>query len=117
MPTLERRLSAMDAANIAVQVLSLSAPNLYRIPQPLRTALAITVNDEFAELAAKSDHRLLWFASLPLPDVPAALSELHRVRSLGAMKGVILCSTIDRRTLDHPDFAPLLEELSPSRLP
>lgn len=115
LPTLEGRLEAMEASGIQTQVLSLSAPNLYRFPQVLRRDLAVIVNDELAAMAARSRGRLKVFASLPLPDLESSLAELNRVLSIEGVVGIFLCTTIDRITLDDPQFAPLLAELSRRR--
>ena len=51
------------------------------------------------------------FANLPLPDVDQSLAELDRVLGRDGMVGVMVCTTIDRRTLDDGLFGPLWEEL------
>lgn len=112
LPSVEQRLEAMDAARVQVQLLSLSAPNLYRLPKSVRAGLAITVNDEFVTMAKSSNGRLKVMASLPLPDLDAALRELDRVLSLDEVVGVFLCTTIDRTPLDDARFEPVLRELS-----
>ncbi len=112
MPSVQQRLAAMDAAGIEKQVISLSAPNVFRLPLPVRQEIAKASNDEYGRMAADSGGRLLTFASLPLPDLEPALAELDRVAAMDHVVGIILCTTIDRRPLDDPGFAPLLEELS-----
>jgi predicted TIM-barrel fold metal-dependent hydrolase len=112
LPTLAERLALMDDAGVELQVLSISAPNIFRLPDYVRVPLAREVNEELNELGRTSEGRLLTFASLPLPDVDAALEELELALALDHVVGVILCTTIDRRPLDDPVFAPLLEELS-----
>lgn len=102
----------MDEAGVDVQVLSVSAPNLYRFPETIRVPLARDLNDEFSELAAGSGGRLRIFASLPLPSVDAALEELDRALALPYVVGVVVCSNIDRVNLDDDRFSPLWEELS-----
>jgi predicted TIM-barrel fold metal-dependent hydrolase len=115
MPSLDQRLRAMSEAGVDVQVLSVSAPNVYRFPAPWRSSLTRDLNDELSQLSVDSASRLLNFVSLPLPDVDAALEELDRTAGLPGTVGVMLTTTIDRRTLDEPQFAPLLEELSRRR--
>jgi aminocarboxymuconate-semialdehyde decarboxylase len=112
LPPLEHRIGMMDDAGVEVQVLSVSAPNVFRFPEPLRIPLTRDLNDEFSELAASSGGRLLAFASLPLPAVDAALEELDRALALPHIAGVTLCSNIDRVNLDDERFSPLWEELS-----
>jgi aminocarboxymuconate-semialdehyde decarboxylase len=112
LPPLEHRIGLMDEAGVDVQVLSVSAPNLYRFPETIRVPLARDLNDEFSELAAGSGGRLRIFASLPLPSVDAALEELDRALALPYVVGVVVCSNIDRVNLDDDRFSPLWEELS-----
>ena len=112
LPPLEHRIGLMDEAGVDVQVLSVSAPNLYRFPETIRVPLARDLNDEFSELAAASGGRLRIFVSLPLPSVDAALEELDRALALPYVVGVVVCSNIDRVNLDDDRFSPLWEELS-----
>ena len=68
MPTLERRLQTMDAAGVDIQLLSVSAPNVYRFPRDFRRALTRETNDELIDVARASNGRLPALVSLPLPD-------------------------------------------------
>jgi aminocarboxymuconate-semialdehyde decarboxylase len=52
------------------------------------------------------------FASLPLPDIDEALTELDRSLAFPGVVGIVLCSNIDGVTLDDPRLGPLYEELS-----
>ncbi|WP_214366323.1 amidohydrolase family protein [Pseudonocardia sp. H11422] len=115
MPTLDQRLTAMDEAGVEVQVLSISAPNVYRFPARWRASLTRDLNDELHDLSTASGSRLKTFISLPLPDVEASLRELDRALGLPGSVGVMITTTVDRRTLDDPHFLPLLEALSDRR--
>jgi aminocarboxymuconate-semialdehyde decarboxylase len=112
MPPPEHRIQMMDEAGVAIQVLSVSAPNVFRFPEPMRIPLTRELNDEFSEVVSASNGRLRAFASLPLPSVERALEELDRALGLPGIVGVVVCSTIDKHTLDEERFAPLWEELS-----
>jgi aminocarboxymuconate-semialdehyde decarboxylase len=112
LPPPEHRIGMMDDAGVDVQVLSISAPNVFRFPSSVRIPLTRDVNDEFADRTKGSDGRLRMFASLPLPDVDEALKELDRALDLPNVVGIVLCSNIDGRMLDDELFAPLYEELS-----
>jgi predicted TIM-barrel fold metal-dependent hydrolase len=112
MPSVTQRLEAMDSAGVDMQVLSLSAPNVYRLPRAWRAGLTRDINDEFVEIFRQSDSRLRAFVSLPLPDVDAALDELDRTEGMAGVSGLLLTTTIAGRPLDDPMFAPLLSELS-----
>ena len=115
LPGPEHRLALMDEASVDLQVLSVSAPNVFRLPRELRVPLARDLNDELDDLAGATGGRLAFFANLPLPDIDASLAELDRVLPRRRALGVMLCTTVDRRTLDDPFLAPLWEELSRRR--
>ncbi|MCE2532128.1 MAG: amidohydrolase [Acidimicrobiia bacterium] len=115
LPGMDHRLAMMDEVNSEVQVLSVSAPNVFRLPAGLRIPLTRDLNDEFEDLVGASGGRLRFFANLPLPDVDASLAELDRVLDRSGVVGAMLCTTVDRRTLDDPHLRPLWEELSRRR--
>lgn len=115
LPSMGHRVAMMDEVDIDVQVMSVSAPNVFRLPRDLRVPLTSDLNDEFGELVAGGGGRLRFFASLPLPDIDASLAELERVLGRPGVVGVMLCTTVDRRTLDDAHFTPLWEELSRRR--
>jgi predicted TIM-barrel fold metal-dependent hydrolase len=112
LPPPTHRIGMMDEAGVDVQVLSVSAPNVFRFPEELRIPLTRDLNDELSEVADGSGQRLRVFASLPLPAVDAALEELDRALALPRVAGVVVCSNIDRVNLDDERFSPLWEELS-----
>ena len=112
LPGMDHRLATMDEADVSHQVLSVSAPNVFRLPGQVRVPLTRDLNDEFGDLVGRSGGRLRYFANLPLPDIDASLAELDRTLDRPGVVGVMLCTTVDRRTLDDPHLAPLWEELS-----
>jgi len=112
LPSLEQRLQDLNESELSFQVLSVSAPNVYRFPSSLRAGVTREANDELVSLASQSNGHMGVFASLPLPDVKAALAELDRVHGLAEVCGVILCTNIAGTPLDDPSFEPLLSELS-----
>ncbi|MBS1676201.1 MAG: amidohydrolase [Actinobacteria bacterium] len=115
MPTVAERIARMDAAGVGVQALSISAPNVYRLPARVRAELTRRLNDDLTETARSAPERFRVFASLPLPDVDAALEEVARAATLPFHSGFMVCTTIDQRTLDSPEFEPLWAELSRRR--
>ncbi|MYJ13944.1 MAG: amidohydrolase [Acidimicrobiia bacterium] len=112
LPPMDHRLALMDEAAVDIQVLSVSAPNVFRLPAARRLSLTRDLNDELDDLTGASGGRLRFFANLPLPDIDASLAELDRVLRRPRVVGVMLCTTVDRRTLDDPLLAPLWEELA-----
>jgi predicted TIM-barrel fold metal-dependent hydrolase len=112
LPNVQHRLEMMDEAGVDIQVLSVSAPNVFRLPATTRVPLASALNAELQDLVDSTDGRLRFFANLPLPDVDAALAEVERAQQLPGAVGFMLCSTVDKMTLDDARFSPLWDELS-----
>jgi len=112
LPSVEERLLAMDEAGVQTQVLSIPAPSVYRLPPDVRLEVTQESNDALAATAKDVPGRFKVFATLPLPNIQATLEEIDRVFRLEHMVGVIVCSTIDGRSLDDPLFSPVWAELS-----
>jgi aminocarboxymuconate-semialdehyde decarboxylase len=115
LPSMRERLELMDAAGVAMQALSISAPNVYRLPADVRIDLTRELNDHLSNQAASAPGRFAVFASLPLPDVDAARAEITRAATLPWISGYMVCTTIDRRPLDDPAFEALWNDLSNRR--
>jgi aminocarboxymuconate-semialdehyde decarboxylase len=114
---IDRRLDDMDKKDIAVRILSLSAPNVYLWNGVDHVAAARHINDALAKLCRHYPDRLVGLASLPLKDIEASLGELDRcVNELG-MKGVTIGSNIDGLQLDDPRFEPIWAKINTLRLP
>src|SRR5712692_5716666 len=93
------------------QVLTLSLPSPELVGGPeLAPELARIANDGMAGMVAKGPKKLPAFvASLPMNNVPAALDEMDRaIAKLGA-RGVQICSSVNGRPLDEPEFFPVFE--------
>lgn len=86
----DKRISAMDAAQIGVQVLSPN-PLTYFHHVAAKDAIAFCRrhNDALAKLVKARAPRLLGFAALPMQDVSAALDELDRARAMGLLAGYV----------------------------
>jgi aminocarboxymuconate-semialdehyde decarboxylase len=107
------RLEIMDRIGLDYQVLSLSIPFSYAGNAATRLKLAQTSNDHFAEVIAKHPKRFYGFATLPLPDVDASLTELRRCLDELGMLGAVFGSNIrGEMRLDAPEFASIFEELN-----
>ncbi|KUL38811.1 amidohydrolase [Streptomyces sp. NRRL F-4489] len=106
-----RALAMMDDQGIATGVLSVSAPGVHLGDGTGARALARTVNEAVAELVKDRPDRFGQFASLPLPDVDAAVAEaVHALDELGA-DGVVLMASAQGRYLGDPAYEPLWEVL------
>lgn len=104
------RLAAMDAAGIAVQLLSPNPLTYFgSLPAGDAVAFARAHNDGLAAVAGKHPGRLLAAAQLPVQDVAASVAEARRaVRDLG-MVAVYVDTDPAGRTLDDPALDPLYE--------
>src|SRR2546427_474162 len=81
----------MDSNGIATSVVSISAPGVY-FEKDLQLAkeLSRQTNEICARLIADHPHRFGAFATLPVPDVEAALEELQYAFDVLQLDGVIL---------------------------
>jgi 2,3-dihydroxybenzoate decarboxylase len=81
----DRRLKLMDARGIEMMLLSLNAPAVQAIPDPMRAHdVARRANDFLAEQVTKRPDRFQGLAALPMQDPDLASRELQRcVNDLG----------------------------------
>ncbi len=78
-------LSLMDDVGIQAAVLSVSSPGVYFGDESHAIVLARAVNDEAVAIVAENETRFGFAASLPLPNVEAAMAEASRaLDNLGA---------------------------------
>jgi predicted TIM-barrel fold metal-dependent hydrolase len=107
----EIAIAFMDANQIQAGVLSLTAPSLTGWKGAERRDMARRVNEYQADLVAKRPDRFGVFATLPVPDVDAALTELEYALDTLKADGVILLSNYAGQYLGEPNFEPLWTEL------
>ena len=79
------RLRAMDAAGVDIAVLSLTGPNVFWGTGAVSVEAARVGNAAFAESQKMYPDRIRWIASIPWEFPEAALAELARARSEGAL--------------------------------
>ncbi|OLR92901.1 amidohydrolase family protein [Actinokineospora bangkokensis] len=104
-------LSTMDGTGVATALLSVSSPGVHFGDDAQARELARAVNDEGAEVVAAHPGRFGLLASLPLPDLDGALTELARACDALGADGITLHTHHAGKRLDHPDHEPLLAEL------
>lgn len=92
---------------IATAVVSISDPGVYFGDTAEARETARVVNEEAAALIAADRVRWGAFASLPLPDVPAAAAELEHALDALKLDGVALLSNVDGIYLGDSAFADL----------
>jgi predicted TIM-barrel fold metal-dependent hydrolase len=108
---IEARVQMLEQWPDLQQVLTLSVPSPELVGGPeLSPQLAQIANDGMAEMVAKWPKKFPAFvASLPMNNVPAALEEMDRaIGKLGA-RGVQVCTNVNGRPLDEPEFFPVFE--------
>jgi uncharacterized protein len=112
---IEARVQMLDAKFPDVQqVLTLGLPSPELLGGPdLSPELARIANDGMADMTAKWPKKFPAFvASLPMNNVPAALDEMDRaIGKLGA-RGVQICTNVNGRPLDEPEFFPVFERVT-----
>ncbi|KTR43292.1 amidohydrolase [Curtobacterium oceanosedimentum] len=99
----ERRLAAMDAQGVDVQVLSLAPPGAQVPSTADAVTLARDANDEVVEAIRAHPGRFRAMATLPLADPAAAAAELERAVALG-LTGVMTYGRVGDVTLDDPRY-------------
>jgi aminocarboxymuconate-semialdehyde decarboxylase len=106
----ERRVEAMDAASVDVEVLSPMPPLLrYDLPAADGLALARHVNEFTAGLCSFDRSRLIGLGMVPLQDPDAAAAELAGLRDLG-LGGVEIASNILGASIGDERFLPFFAE-------
>ncbi|WP_247695455.1 amidohydrolase family protein [Streptomyces sp. B93] len=109
--SVEQALRFMDANRIATAMLSVSSPGISLGDTAANRDLARTVNKEGAAIVHAHPARFGLLASVPLPDVPAAVSEVEfALDDLGA-DGIILETNYQGTYVGSPAFEPLMAAL------
>ncbi len=107
---LDQQLADMDRRGIRKAILSISSPGVH-FDETAAAELARTVNDQAAAFVRSHPDRLGFFASLPVPDVDAAVAEVRRALDTKGAAGVVLESNARGRYLGDPVFEPLWPEI------
>jgi len=112
---IEARVAMLDEKFPDVQqvlTLALPSPELLGGPE-LSPELARIANDGMAEMVAKWPKKFPAFiASLPMNNVPAALEEMDRAVAKLEARGVQICTSVNGRPLDEPEFFPVFERVT-----
>jgi predicted TIM-barrel fold metal-dependent hydrolase len=102
----------MDELGIAVALLSISSPGVHFLSGPARVALARGVNQEGADAVRKQPSRFGLLATLPLPDVDGALSEIAFACDDLSVDGFVLMTNYDGIYLGDERFDAVMAELN-----
>lgn len=110
-----KRLAAMDANGVSVQVLSL--PFAQRFPAETAVAQCEEVNDYLAQALKRHPNRLVGFAAIPTAVPESCGAELERcVKDLG-MVGCLIGNRVDGKFLDEPCFEAFLSKCEELEVP
>ena len=113
----EQRLQHMDDCGVDVQVLSLTTPGAQPFEPAEAREIAHTANNLAAEAVKRYPDRFQAFATLPTPDAAASADELDRCVSEFGFKGALLSARTRDRSLDPPEYLPLLERAARLKVP
>ena len=106
----ERRIEAMDASGVDVEVLSPMPPLLrYDLPAADGLALARHVNEFAVQLCSHDPDRLIGLGMVPLQDPDAATAELSAIKELG-LAGVEIASNVLGTSIGDEKFLPFFQE-------
>jgi len=110
--TPEKALAMMDRNGIETAIASIAAPGVYFGDRAAARALARHVNEYAARLVSDHPQRFGAFASLPLPDVDAALEEISYSLDTLRLDGVNLLSNVGGTYLGDQEFDAVFAELN-----
>lgn len=113
----DRRLAAMDAAGIDVQVLSVIGPGADLLPPAAAPDHARRYNDRLAEVVRARPDRYSAFAHLPMTAPEAAADELDRAASDLGFVGALVNGLTEDRFLDDARFEPILARAEKLEVP
>ena len=105
----QARLAAMDAAEIDVQVISVTAPGLQNLSPEIATSLQQDVNDTLARAIKAQPDRFQGLATLATAAPDAAARELERAVTTLGFTGAMLFGRTRERNMEHRDFWPIYE--------
>lgn len=113
----DKRIAEMDAANIEMQILSLTSPGAEQLEAADAVSLARETNDYLADAVRSHPTRFGGFATLPTAGPNAAAAELERtIRDYG-FKGALINGHIQGRYLDDQFFWPIFERAEALHVP
>lgn len=108
----ERALAHMDQHGIETSMLSISSPTVSFLKDgAARQKLAREVNDFAGALVGRQPNRFGAFATLPLPDLDAALAEIHYALDVLHLDGVVMETNSHGIYLGDARLEPLFAEL------
>lgn len=108
----EVRLRDMDRMGVDIQAISVMPPQYFYWTEPeLGARLASMQNENLARIVAEHPDRFVGLGTVPLQDVPAAITELDRIVDEHGFTGIEICTSVNGEDFDHPKFAPFFERV------
>jgi predicted TIM-barrel fold metal-dependent hydrolase len=107
----EEHVAAMDRLAIATSLLSISSPGVHLADEAVARDLARAVNEEGRRAVVDHPGRFGLFASLPLPDVDAAMAEIAYCCDRLDVTGFALLTNLGGTYLADASFEPVFLEL------
>ncbi|MBO4528518.1 MAG: amidohydrolase family protein [Victivallales bacterium] len=108
----EAHLKWMDEAGIRISVLTMAAPQPSFGDAAENAAVIRRVNETAAVLKREHPGRFLFCATLPQPDVKAAIAEVEYAFDVLHADGVKLATNVGGQYLGSPELDPLMEVLN-----
>jgi uncharacterized protein len=105
----DKRIAAMDAAGIDVQIVSITAPGVEQLEAADAAAIVRDTNDFLAAAIEKNPKRIGGFAALPTGEPEKAAKELERRVREQEFAGAVINGHHRGRYLDDKFFWPILE--------
>jgi 6-methylsalicylate decarboxylase len=111
----EEHVAVMDRLGIATSLLSISSPGVHLADEAAARDRAREVNEAGRRAVLDHPGRFGLFASLPLPDVDAAVAEIDYCCDRLDVDGFTLLTNIGGTYLGAPAFQPVFRELDRRR--
>jgi len=111
----ETALEMMDRHGISTAMLSVSSPGVHFGNDQVARRLARSVNEFGARIAKDHPGRFGMFASLPLPNVDAALKEINYAVCTLKANGFVMLTNYGGVYLGDATFDPVFDELNERR--
>lgn len=108
---LTARFALMDEAGVDLQVLSAAPMAGYLTGRERAVRATRFINDRCAALVRRHPGRFRAFATVPLPHIDDALTELGRALDELGMLGMTMTTTVAGKPLTDPELTPMWEEL------
>ncbi len=113
--TPEKSLADMDAAGVAVAMLSITQPGVNFTSGEAARKLARECNEYAAKMIADHPGRFGGFAMIPLADTEGSLKEIAYALDTLKLDGIGLLTNYDDKWLGDPALLPVMEELTGAR--